>query len=301
MEGSTMNTRFLLTLLGATALIPTTAMAQRDPHQRAERIRRDIDGGQAPRSRAEIRADIEGRPRVEAPARIERPHVERPRAVEQRTEPQRDPGQNWRGQRPDRGQNWQVQPRPVQGDPNRDRDWQNRPNGDGGWRTPPRDAQGQIDRGQLRREYDRGKWRRNDPDRNRKDWNRNNGGWDRSDSDWRDHDRFRGDYDDRRQWNRDWRRDDRYDWNRYRQSNRNVYRLPRYYSPQGYGYGYRRFGIGVTLNSFLFGPNYWIRDPYTYRLPEVYGEYRWVRYYNDALLVDIDTGQVVDVEYNIFW
>ena len=32
-----------------------------------------------------------------------------------------------------------------------------------------------------------------------------------------------------------------------------------------------------------------------------HGPYRWVRYYNDALLVDIRSGQVVDVEYDIFW
>ena len=47
--------------------------------------------------------------------------------------------------------------------------------------------------------------------------------------------------------------------------------------------------------------SYWIDDPYDYRLPEAYGEYRWVRYYNDALLVDIYTGEVVDVVYDIFY
>ena len=57
----------------------------------------------------------------------------------------------------------------------------------------------------------------------------------------------------------------------------------------------------MRLNSFLFGSNYWINDPFYYRLPEVWGPYRWVRYYNDALLVDVRSGQVVDVEYDIFW
>jgi len=51
----------------------------------------------------------------------------------------------------------------------------------------------------------------------------------------------------------------------------------------------------------LFSPSYWINDPYYYRLPPAYGAYRWVRYYNDALLVDIRTGYVVDVAYDIFW
>ncbi|MEG8047084.1 RcnB family protein [Sphingomonas aerolata] len=36
-------------------------------------------------------------------------------------------------------------------------------------------------------------------------------------------------------------------------------------------------------------------------MPEAYGPYRWVRYYNDALLVDLDSGRVVDTVYDIFW
>ena len=101
--------------------------------------------------------------------------------------------------------------------------------------------------------------------------------------------------------NRNWRGDNRYDWHRYRSSNRNAYRLPRYYAPRGWNYGYRRFGVGFTLSSILFSSSYWIDDPFYYRLPPAYGQYRWVRYYNDALLVDIRTGEVVDVEYDIFW
>ena len=31
------------------------------------------------------------------------------------------------------------------------------------------------------------------------------------------------------------------------------------------------------------------------------GPYRWVRYYDDALLVDIYSGEVVDVIYDFFW
>jgi hypothetical protein len=101
-------------------------------------------------------------------------------------------------------------------------------------------------------------------------------------------------------WNRDWRRDQRYNWQSYRSANRSFYRLPRYESPYGYGYGYQRFGIGVYLDSQLFGQNYWIDDPYEYRLPEAYPPYHWVRYYNDALLVDEETGYVVDTIYDIF-
>jgi Ni/Co efflux regulator RcnB len=51
----------------------------------------------------------------------------------------------------------------------------------------------------------------------------------------------------------------------------------------------------------FFGNRYWINDPWRYRLPEVYGPYRWVRYYDDVLLVDEYSGEVVDVIHNFFW
>ena len=113
---------------------------------------------------------------------------------------------------------------------------------------------------------------------------------------WRGNDGNRGG-----NWNRGWRGNSQYDWQRYRTSNRNAFRLPRYYAPYGWDYGYRRFSIGVVLDSLLFSQSYWIDDPYDYRLPEAYGPYRWVRYYNDALLVNVYTGEVVDTIYDIFW
>jgi Ni/Co efflux regulator RcnB len=102
-------------------------------------------------------------------------------------------------------------------------------------------------------------------------------------------------------WNRGWRGDQRYNWGGYRDRNRGAFRLPRYYAPPSWHYGYRRFSVGVTLGYGLFGGNYWIDDPYAYRLPPAYGPYRWVRYYNDALLVDTRSGYVVDAVYDIFW
>ena len=79
-----------------------------------------------------------------------------------------------------------------------------------------------------------------------------------------------------------------------------VFRLGSYYAPYR-NYSYRRFGVGSILDSLFFGSRYWINDPWQYRLPEVYGPYRWVRYYDDVLLVDIYSGQVVDVIYDFFW
>lgn len=102
-------------------------------------------------------------------------------------------------------------------------------------------------------------------------------------------------------WDRDWRRDQRYDWQRYRYANRGLFQPGRYYPPRGYEYGYNRFSIGVVLGSAFFGSNYWINDPYAYRLPSAYAPYRWVRYYNDVLLIDTRNGYVVDVINDFFY
>ena len=110
--------------------------------------------------------------------------------------------------------------------------------------------------------------------------------------------RYGNDY---RRWdNRAWRSNNRYDWYRYRASNRSLYHLGRYYSPYR-GYNYSRVSIGLRLGSLFYSNRYWINDPWQYRLPDVYGPYRWIRYYNDALLVDIYSGEVVDVINNFFW
>jgi hypothetical protein len=100
-------------------------------------------------------------------------------------------------------------------------------------------------------------------------------------------------------WNDDWRRDRRYDWRRYRDYNRSLFYLGNYYDP--WGYGYNRFQIGWSLWPNYYSQNYWINDPWMYRLPPAYGPYRWVRYWDDALLVNTYTGEVVDVVYDFFW
>ena len=82
--------------------------------------------------------------------------------------------------------------------------------------------------------------------------------------------------------------------------NRSSFSIGIYYAPYR-NYSYRRFGIGSRLNSLFFGQRYWINDPWQYRLPEVYGPYRWVRYYDDVLLADVYSGEVVDVIYDFFW
>ncbi|HTH27145.1 MAG TPA: RcnB family protein, partial [Sphingobium sp.] len=145
-------------------------------------------------------------------------------------------------------------------------------------------------------------WRRDRPDDNR--WRERDRNYGVVAPNWRDNDRSRWErnrWADQRRWDRDWRRDNRYDWSRHRHHNRHIYRLPRYHVPYGWSYGYRPFSIGIYLNSLLFSDDYWIDDPWTYRLPPAYGSLRWIRYYDDALLVDIRDGYVVDVIRNFFW
>jgi len=100
-------------------------------------------------------------------------------------------------------------------------------------------------------------------------------------------------------WDTSWRSNRSYDWRGYRSRYGSLYDLSPYYDP--YGYRYRNFSIGFNLWPSYYGSQFWLHDPWRYRLPATYGPYRWVRYYDDALLVNIYTGQVVDVERNFFW
>lgn len=228
-------------------------------------------------------------------------------------------------------QGQQAQGQQMQGQPGRQGNWQGRVEGqqrpqrmgqwDGQGRGDrPAPVQVQQQRGDALRNWQGSRnnpnWQgdrdRHDPRFQNRDRNGNNVRDFRGDNNGRDprfgYDRnggrdgnFRGNKGGRGQsWNRDWRRDQRYNWQSYRSANRNFYRLPRYQSPYGYRYGYQRFGVGVYLNSVLFSQDYWIDNPYEYRLPEAYPPYHWVRYYNDALLVDEETGYVVDTIYDIF-
>jgi Ni/Co efflux regulator RcnB len=105
--------------------------------------------------------------------------------------------------------------------------------------------------------------------------------------------------DNHRRWTGDWRRDGRYDWRRHRDRNRSRFHIGFYFDP--FGWSYRRYNVGWRLWPSYYGQDYWLNDPWSYRLPPAYGPYRWVRYYDDALLVNIYTGTVVDVIHNFFW
>ncbi len=101
-------------------------------------------------------------------------------------------------------------------------------------------------------------------------------------------------------WDRNWRNDHRHhDWRNYRNHHRSSFHLGVYLDP--FGWGYQRYNIGWRLWPNYYSSSYWLNDPSMYALPYAPWPYRWVRYYDDAILVDTYTGQVVDVMYDFFW
>ena len=190
---------------------------------------------------------------------------------------------------------WATQRNRTYSDPNRssayrsdrgrDRDDDNHHDRSGeSWRDRQGDRNGTYSNGTSHNGYRDGRSGDNHRDQNYANRNGYNAGS-------RDHNRWD---------HNNWRRDTRYNWSGYRTQHRDLYRAGRYYSPYS-NYGYSRLSIGFFLNSGFYGNRYWINDPYQYRLPQAYGPYRWVRYYDDVLLVDIYSGEVVDVIHNFFW
>lgn len=308
-----MNRRWMAALLAASAVVAGTMPAEARTQQMRmdEGPRARPGGGPAGRlERSEGRPvfhDRESFPENRPAFRPDHAEAPRPPAPAPRFEPSPAPprDEGIRG-------NWRNRPEPSPAPLGQPRDGNDR----GGWRNRPEpspppapDRVGSSgvrverqdwgpDRRQQWQDRDR-RWR-DDERRQREDRDR----WRRSFGDWRDHNDQAYGFAERRawadQWNRSWRRDRRYDWMGWRSLNRGAYHLPRYYGPNG-GYGYQRFSSGVILEPMFFGRTYWLDDPYAYRLPPAYGPYRWVRYYNDAVLVDLRSGLVVDIVYDIFW
>lgn len=103
----------------------------------------------------------------------------------------------------------------------------------------------------------------------------------------------------RPQWTTNWRNNQRYDWTDYRRRHRSLYHQRSYRDP--FGWRYQLLSIGWRLWPNYYSSNYWINDPWMYRLPPAPPGTRWIRYYNDALLVDLYTGEVIDVIHDFFW
>jgi len=86
--------------------------------------------------------------------------------------------------------------------------------------------------------------------------------------------------------------------------NRN-FNAPRRYQAGSYnaprGYSYRRYGYGERLPGEYYARNFWLSDFLTFGLLAPPDGYTWVRYGPDALLIDEETGEIIQVEYNVFY
>ena len=94
--------------------------------------------------------------------------------------------------------------------------------------------------------------------------------------------------------NRNWGRND---WRGYRSTHRDIYHGGNWRSD----YRYRSFSPGVRIGVGYYSPRYYVNDYGRYRLPLPGYNQRWVRHYNDVLLIDTRRGYVVDVIRNFYW
>ncbi len=96
---------------------------------------------------------------------------------------------------------------------------------------------------------------------------------------------------------RDAKREYREDWRDYRDRHRDIYRAGTWRAP----FRYYRFSDGVRIRPAYYGPRYYVSDYARYRLPPPGRHLRYVRHYNDVLLVNVRTGHVVRVYRGFFW
>jgi Ni/Co efflux regulator RcnB len=68
-----------------------------------------------------------------------------------------------------------------------------------------------------------------------------------------------------------------------------------------HGWYAHRWVYGERLPHGWYGRDYWIGNYVTFGLIGPPDGYQWVRDGDDALLVDIDTGEVLQVEYGVFY
>jgi hypothetical protein len=68
-----------------------------------------------------------------------------------------------------------------------------------------------------------------------------------------------------------------------------------------HGWGYRRWVVGATLPVLFLAPAYYYAEWAGLGLPPPDPGFQWVRYGPDLLLVNVGTGQVVDVVYGAFY
>jgi len=80
---------------------------------------------------------------------------------------------------------------------------------------------------------------------------------------------------------------------------RHPFRVGAYRAPPGYQY--RRWTFGERLPGIYFGRDFWITDFLNYGLFAPPDGYVWVRYGPDALLIDENSGEIIQVDYGEFY
>ena len=73
-----------------------------------------------------------------------------------------------------------------------------------------------------------------------------------------------------------------------------IYRAP-------LGYHYQRWGYGQFLPSIYWGRDFWIGDFLAFGLFAPPDGFIWVRYGPDARLIDQSTGEILQVDYGVFY
>ena len=261
-----------LLLLSATQVLAQERHRDRDRrderNQRQEQVERNQDSGG--RAREQIRgvpATRSARPAHDAQGQPRQQQQAYPGQVRQeRREDRRDNRQERRQDRQDYRQDRREDRRDVRQDRHDDRR---------DWRQDRRDDRRDYrhDRRDDRRDY---RHDRRDNRHDRRDWRRDrrfdNRNWRRGWNDWRSH------------WYHGW------SGSRYRSTSR-------YYHPRGHHL--RSWYVGLLLPRVYYAPSYYIDWRY-YGLSSPPWGCEWIRISDDLLLVDLATGEVLDV-LNNFW
>ena len=77
------------------------------------------------------------------------------------------------------------------------------------------------------------------------------------------------------------------------------FHAPVYHRPAGWYQ--RRWTYGEILPSLFWAPQFWLSDYYDFGLMPPPADTVWVRDGDDALLIDRFTGEIIQVDYNVFY
>ncbi|MDZ4868908.1 MAG: RcnB family protein [Alphaproteobacteria bacterium] len=102
--------------------------------------------------------------------------------------------------------------------------------------------------------------------------------------------------------NNNWRNNNaRANWNQYRRNYNSPrrFRVGAYHGPRNFHY--QRWSYGQRLPAAYYARQFWLFDVIGYGLFTPPPGLIWVRYGDDALLIDQYTGEIVQVRYDVFY